>query len=176
VAALPATGWSDRGDGTAINREHCAGDEGRGRGEQERGSSPELLGFAVPAQRDARGLAGTFLIRIAAEGIEFTDPVGGDPDGSSPLMRIPAGPSSPASVFMTTARPGNSPLEMASSASGTRTDEASAKTMEPPVPVLGPGHGTALACAVQMCREHSRQPDGTDAAHEGSGASSRTAS
>ena len=58
--------------------------------------------------------------------------------GSSPLTRIPAGPSSPASVLTTPARPGNSPLEMASSASGTRTEEASTKTIEPPVPVREP--------------------------------------
>jgi hypothetical protein len=32
-------------------------------------------------------------IGIAAEGIKLTDPVGGDPDGSSPLIRIPAGPN-----------------------------------------------------------------------------------
>src|SRR4051812_27813905 len=53
-------------------------------------------------------------------------------------IRIPAGPSSSASVFTTPARPGNSPLEMGSCASGTRTDEASTKTSERPVPVIEP--------------------------------------
>ena len=82
---LRATACSDRGDGSAINRKHRARDEGRGRGEQERGSSSELFGFAVPAQRDVRGLEGTLLIRIATKGIKFTDPVGGDPDGQQPV-------------------------------------------------------------------------------------------
>ena len=55
--------------------------------------------------------------------------------GSSALTRIPVRPSSPAIVFTTPARPGNSPLEMASSTSGTRTDEASTNTIDPPAPV-----------------------------------------
>jgi hypothetical protein len=76
--------------------------------------------------------AGAHLMGMAAQGIEFTDPVGGDPDRQHPVDRIPAGPSSPARVFTTPARPGNSPLEMASSASGTRTEEASTNTIEAP--------------------------------------------
>ena len=44
-----ATGCSDRTNGTAINRDHRARDVGRGGREQERGSSAELRGLAVPA-------------------------------------------------------------------------------------------------------------------------------
>ena len=54
--------------------------------------------------------------------------------GNSPLIRTPAGPYSPASVFTTPASPGNRPFEMARSGSGARTDEANTKTRDPPVP------------------------------------------
>src|SRR5713101_8456181 len=64
--------------------------------------------------------------------------------GSIPFTRIPAGPSSSASIFTTPARAGNNPLEMASSASGTRTEEASTKTMEPSVPVREPAGPPSL--------------------------------
>src|SRR5690348_11209365 len=81
LPALPATARSDRPDGTAIDRDHRARDVGGGGGEQERGSSPELCGLAVPPQRDVLRLAGSHLIGIAAESIKLTDSVGGDPDG-----------------------------------------------------------------------------------------------
>ena len=51
--------------------------QGRGGGEHERGRPAELLGLAVPAQRDVLRKAGTYLIGIATEGIKFTDPIGG---------------------------------------------------------------------------------------------------
>jgi hypothetical protein len=50
--------------------------------------------------------------------------------GSSALTRIAAGPSSPAIVLTTPARPGNSPLAMASSANGTLPDDS----LHPPGP------------------------------------------
>jgi hypothetical protein len=58
--------------------------------------------------------------------------------GSSPLIRIPDGPCSSASVFTTPARPGKSPLEIASSGSGARTEATSTKAMDPPVPLREP--------------------------------------
>src|ERR1700730_12349452 len=53
---------SDQGDGTLINRDHRARGEGHGGGEQECGSSAELLGLAVSAQRDVLRLAGALAV------------------------------------------------------------------------------------------------------------------
>ena len=52
--------------------------------------------------------------------------------GSSPFTRMPRGPSSSARVLAKPARPGRSPLEMARSAIGTRTDEDSTNVIDPP--------------------------------------------
>ena len=82
--------------------------------------------------------------------------------GSIPLTRIPAGPSSPARVFTTPASPGNSPLEMATPASGTRTEEASTKTIEPPVPVSEPPAVPPIAVAAQIGGENPGEPDGAE--------------
>ena len=66
---------------------HRAGDVGRGGGEHERGRLAELLGLAVPAQRDVLRQAGTHLIGIAAKGIKFTDLSAAILTGSSPSVR-----------------------------------------------------------------------------------------
>jgi hypothetical protein len=89
---------------------HRAGDVGRGGGEHERGRLAELLGLAVPAQRDVLRQAGTHLIGIAAKGIKFTDLSAAILTGSSPLTgawpgRVRWRVSSPPR-----ARPANSPL------------------------------------------------------------------
>ncbi len=52
--------------------------------------------------------------------------------GRSPFTRIPRGPSSSARVLANPARPGRSPLEMASEGIGTRTDEESTNAIDPP--------------------------------------------
>jgi hypothetical protein len=118
---------------------HRAGDAGRDGGEHERGRPAELLGLAVPAQRDVLRQAGTYLIGIAAKGIKFTDPSAAILTGSSPLTgawpgRVRWRVSSPP-----WAGPGNSLLEMASSVSGPCTEGASMKTVEAAAPAREPG-------------------------------------
>jgi hypothetical protein len=51
---------------------------------------------------------------------------------------------------------------MTSSASGTRTEEASTKTIEPPAPGEGAVHRAAVAGAAQICGESPGQPDGAE--------------
>ena len=67
---------------------HRAGDVGRGGGEHERGRPAELLGLAVPAQRDVLRQAGTHLIGIAAKGIKFTDRGGSGCASECPPLRV----------------------------------------------------------------------------------------
>lgn len=71
--------------------------------------------------------------------------------GSSPLIRITRGPRSSASIVTMAASPGRSQLEMASSGSGTRTDEARTNTRDPPRHPRG-GH-------LRQVRHQSRCPD-----------------
>jgi Methyltransferase domain len=142
---------SDGEDGTAIDRDHGARDVGGGRGQQECRNAGELLGLAVPAQRNVLRRASAYLVGIAAEGIKLVDSVGGDPDGGRPLIRTPVGPSSLARVLATPASPGNRPLEIGSCASGTRTDEASTNTNDRPVPVIEPFAGRASRSLFRSC-------------------------
>src|SRR6185437_5378277 len=89
---------------------HRAGDVGRGGGEHERGRPAELLGLAVPAQRDVLRQAGTHLIGIAAKGIKFTDLSAAILTGSSPLTRAWPGPSALASVLTTPGQTREQPI------------------------------------------------------------------
>ena len=145
-ATVPATGrppdrpdrperprTSDAADQPAVDGEHHAGDVGRGGGEQEGGDPAELVRLAVAAQRDAALELAAGLVAAATDRVELADPVGVDRGpGSSPLTRMPRGPSSSAIVLAVMATPGRSPFEVASPSTGCLTDDDSTKTIEPP--------------------------------------------
>ena len=131
---------------------HRAGDVGRGGGEHERGRPAELLGLAVPAQRDVLRQAGTHLIGIAAKGIKFTDLSAAILTGSSPLTGGLAGPSALASVFTTPDQTREQPIGKWPTPRAARAPEAaSMKTVEAAAPAREPGtcrggNGCASEC------------------------------
>ena len=128
-------GDSERAEHPAVDRQHDAGDERRRRREQEGRDPAELLRARRSAAAGSRSIAAARAASgsPSAASSSATRSVPIRP-GSSPLTRMPRGPSSSARVLATIASPGRSPLEIAMSGSGARTLEESTRASEPPSP------------------------------------------
>jgi hypothetical protein len=123
-------------DSPAIDRDHGACDVGRGRRQQEaatraNSSGSPYLRSGMCSDSRARTSSGSPL-RASNSRTRSVAIL----TGSRALILTPEGPSSLARVLATPASPGNRPFEIGSRASGTRTEEASTKTSERPVPVI----------------------------------------
>ena len=135
---------SERAQHAAVDRQHRR----RRRTTRPATAGTPRPGRTPPARRSgAAGSSATAAARaasgVAGGGVELATRSVPTRPGSSPLTRMPAGPSSSASVLATIARPGRSPLEIARSASGARTLEDSTKASEPPCGERGRPRGRA---------------------------------
>ena len=72
-------GGSQGAHDPAVDRQHRAADEGRGRAQQERRGTAELLRLPVAPQRDALRGPRSGRRRVALERVQLGDPLGADP-------------------------------------------------------------------------------------------------